>query len=64
MFIEVPLADGNKMTITNNPIKMSDFRCRPEKGPSLPGGDNDELLKELGFDEVTIEDWRSRGLIS
>ncbi len=64
MFIEVPLADGNKMTITNNPIKMSDFKCRPEKGPSLPGGDNDDILTELGFDESTVADWRSRGLIS
>ena len=64
MFIEIPLADGNRMTITNNPIKMSEFRCRPEKGPSLPGGDNEDLLTELGFDTATIADWRSRSIIS
>ena len=63
MFIEIPLADGNQMTITNNPIKMSDFKCRPVKGPSLPGADNDDLLSEVGFDKETIEDWRARGII-
>lgn len=63
MFIEVPLADGNKMTITNNPIKMSDFKITPERGPSLAGGDNEALLTELGYDKATIEDWRARAVI-
>jgi len=63
MFIEIPLADGNEMTITNNPIKMSDFQCRPLKGPSLPGADNEAIMTELGFDEATIANWNERGII-
>ncbi|MBQ3077000.1 MAG: CoA transferase [Clostridia bacterium] len=63
MFIEIPLADGNKMTVTNNPIKMSDFRCRPLAGPSRQGGDNDAVLAELGFDEATIAQYRENGII-
>ena len=42
------------MTITNNPIKMSDFRCRPLSGPSFAGGDNDAIFTELGFDADTL----------
>ena len=63
MFIDVPLADGNTMTITNNPIKMSDFRCRPLSGPSFAGGDNDAIFTELGFDADTLKDYRERGII-
>ena len=63
MFIELPLADGNTMTVTNNPIKMSDFKSRPEKGPSLPGGDNEDILTELGFTKETIAAWRENKVI-
>ena len=51
------------MTITNNPIKMSDFRCRPLSGPSFAGGDNDAIFTELGFDADTLKDYRERGII-
>ncbi len=64
MFVEVPLDDGGKMTITNNPIKMSDFKCGAERGPSLPGRDTNEILEGLGFDKATIAEWTEKGIVT
>ena len=49
MFIDVPLADGNTMTITNNPIKMSDFRCRPLSGPSFAAATTTPFSRSLAL---------------
>lgn len=49
--------EGRYLAI-NNPIKFSDSPARIERDPPLLGQDNDEVLKELGFDAAAIKEFK------
>ena len=63
MFVEVDHPIAGRITVTGNPIKMSETPPRVRKcAPSL-GENNDELYTEIGLDMQTINEYRAKKII-
>lgn len=63
MFVEVEHPVAGKVTLTGSPFKMSGFSTRLEKCAALLGADNEEIYAEIGLDDVTLNEYREKGII-
>lgn len=63
MFVEVEHPVAGKITITGNPIKMSETAAKVRTSAPLLGENNDEIYQELGFDAQTISDYKAKQVI-
>ena len=63
MFVEVEHPVAGKITITGNPIKMSETATKVRTAAPLLGADNVEIYRSLGFNDQTINDYKTRKII-
>ena len=63
MFVEVEHPVAGKITITGNPIKMSETATKVRTPAPLLGESNDEIYQELGFDAQTISNYKAKQVI-
>jgi crotonobetainyl-CoA:carnitine CoA-transferase CaiB-like acyl-CoA transferase len=49
--------------VARSPVSLSEFDRGPMRRAPLVGENSEEVLAELGFDAVTIADWRARAVI-
>jgi len=63
MFVEVEHPIAGKITITGNPIKMSETPTTPRKCAPLLGEHNKEIYGKLGFDSVTLKEYEDKKII-
>ena len=64
MFVQVEHPVAGNITITGNPIKMSETPLKVRKSAPLLGEDNEEILIGLGYDTQTLEDYKARMIIA
>jgi crotonobetainyl-CoA:carnitine CoA-transferase CaiB-like acyl-CoA transferase len=59
--VAVPGFEG-EVALPLTPFRMQDGGAKIDRPPARMGEHNDEVLKELGFDAATIEDFRKAGV--
>ncbi|BCJ86849.1 CaiB/BaiF CoA transferase family protein [Effusibacillus dendaii] len=63
MKVEIPHPTVGSVTLVGSPLKLSRTPVEIRRHPPLPGEHADEILREYGFTEEQIRDWRARGII-
>jgi len=63
MFVNVEHPVAGKITITGNPIKMSETPTTPTKCAPLLGENNEEVYGKLGLDSATLKEYKEKKII-
>ncbi len=63
MFVEVDHPVAGKITITGNPVKMSETPTNPTKCAPILGEHNEEIYAKLGFDSATLKEYKEKNII-
>ncbi|MEG2000281.1 MAG: CoA transferase [Evtepia sp.] len=64
MFVDLPHPTAGSITVTGNPIKLSDTAVKYKTCAPKLGASNEEIYTGmLGVDQKTLEDYRARGII-
>lgn len=63
MFVEVEHPVAGRITITGNPIKMSETPTTPVKCAPLLGEHNEEIYGRLGLDDAALKEYKEKKII-
>ena len=65
MVVDVPLPDGQPLSMPGNPVKLSAAQPRPWLGPPTLGQHTDAVLTELmGYDAARVAALRAQGVVA
>lgn len=65
MVVDVPLPDGQPLSMPGNPVKLSAAQARPWSGPPTLGQHTDAVLTELmGYDPARVAALRAQGVVA
>ena len=64
MLVKIDQPEVGEITVTNNPVKLSDTKTSIRRPAPLVGQHNEEVYKEwLGFDGDKLQELKEKGII-
>lgn len=62
--VETESADGERVSLVQTPLDLSRTKIRTRRPPPNHGQDTEQVLKDLGFDDVSIKAMRDAGEVA